>query len=273
MELTALDMLKSKFLWQEGQPLRLHLGCGGTYFPGYINIDFPPEEHTTLADYSPDLFTDITMLDFPVASVDEVRLHHLFEHFSRPVALGLLVLWSKWLKPRGLLHIETPDVLGCAKALLSTDLNFSQKQAMLRHVFGSHEATWAYHLDGWYEEKFRHVLTAFGYSTKIKLWQWDMPPYLHNVEVIAVKQRSIATADLIKVGCDILKESMVNDAPSEQRMAEVWKESMIAFLDKSRGETPLNAYIPPNRAPETKTTLQAAMQSLRNRIRGSKRPR
>lgn len=31
---------------------------------------------------------------------------------------------------------------------------------MLRHVFGSHEAYWAIHKDGWYNEKFSTVLGA-----------------------------------------------------------------------------------------------------------------
>jgi FkbM family methyltransferase len=100
-----------------GMPLRLHLGAGEHLLPGYVNIDYPSEYHNVMK-VRPELAADITALTFPPRTVDEVRLHHVFEHFNRVVALGLLIRWQRWLKPGGRLLIETPDFEGEARSFL-----------------------------------------------------------------------------------------------------------------------------------------------------------
>ena len=223
--------LRSTGLWHDGQPLRLHLGCGENHFDGYVNIDFPPSEHTTQTRVAADLFADITLLDFPDEAVDEIRLHHVFEHFGRSQALALLIRWHGWLKVGGILHIETPDVIGCAKALLS-NIPYKTKQAFLRHAFGSHEAMWAYHYDGWYEEKFQHVLTQLGFEVRCRLSQWRNDPKLTNVEAIAIKKLHVNKNDLLKAADSILLDSMVADVPGEQLMHKVWCDLLRDELDK-----------------------------------------
>ena len=87
--------------------MKLHLGCGERYLEGYINIDYPPEQHTVQQNTKVDHYADITKLNYPENSIDEVRLHHVFEHFDRATALALLCNWHTWLKPGGKLLIET----------------------------------------------------------------------------------------------------------------------------------------------------------------------
>ncbi len=115
-DVDMLQRLKARGLWEEGKVLRLHLGCGHQYISGYINIDYPPSEHN-LAPVKADVYADARSLDFPARSVDEIRLHHVFEHFNRVAALGMPIKWHKWLKVGGKLHIETPDLIGSAKTL------------------------------------------------------------------------------------------------------------------------------------------------------------
>jgi SAM-dependent methyltransferase len=141
--------------------MKLHLGCGSIYLEGYVNIDYPQESHTTNV-VTADQFADLTTLDYPENSVDEIRLHHTFEHFSRQWALKLLSNWHRWLKPGGVLVIEVPDFDELAKRYVSADLEYRFK--LLRQIFGSHEAHWAYHYDGWGEEKFRFILGKFGFT-------------------------------------------------------------------------------------------------------------
>ncbi len=150
--------------------MKLHLGSGEKYLEGYINIDFPIEKHTVQTPRA-DLFTDITKLSYPENSVDEIRSHHLFEHFSRAEALKLLVRWRSWLKPDGLLVIETPDFATSA-ALFLTTTSMRRKMQLSRHIYGSEEASWAYHKDHWDKDKFSYVLKRMGFK--------NFKAYLYN---------------------------------------------------------------------------------------------
>ena len=66
--------------------IKLHLGCGETILPGYVNIDYPKDQHNIM-NVSPDLAADLTRLACRENSIDEIRLHHVFEHFNRIAAL------------------------------------------------------------------------------------------------------------------------------------------------------------------------------------------
>jgi O-antigen biosynthesis protein len=229
-----LAALKQAGFHRPGEPLRLHLGCGEQRLAGYVNIDYPPPQHTVQTSSAADVFADITELRFPAASVDEIRSHHLFEHFDRPTALAMLARWHRWLKPRGRLHIETPDVIGSAQALLS-DRSYKIKQAVLRHLFGSHEAAWAYHYDGWYDAKFRDVLSRFGFEVDTRAWSWPHEPFLANVEAIATKARDLDAAALTAAAEKILEDSLVADVPGERAMHRVWCAKFRSLLEGGGG--------------------------------------
>ena len=154
----TLSDLINKSIHDPTKPIKLHLGCGEVYMQGYINIDFPPTEHPLQKLSKADYFADITSISFPEELVDEIRLHHVFEHFDRVIALGLISEWHLWLKIGGKLRIETPDIYECSKSLLHAK-SYIDKQKIIRHMFGSHEASWAYHLDGWYDKKFIKVFS------------------------------------------------------------------------------------------------------------------
>lgn len=230
--LSFLDDLRRRGFHTDGSPLRLHLGCGENYLEGYINIDYPQSEHTVQGRAVADLYADITTLIFPEQSVDEIRLHHVFEHFNRAHALALLIRWHQWLKIGGKLHIETPDIIGCSHAIAS-DTSYKIKQAVIRHLFGSHEAHWAYHLDGWFEEKFQKVLSSFGFSVQCRTWQWQHEPYLSNVEAVGIKRIQMTRTQLLNVGESLLVDSMVADVPSEHSLHRVWSQEMRSFLDRN----------------------------------------
>ncbi|MBI5606846.1 MAG: FkbM family methyltransferase, partial [Deltaproteobacteria bacterium] len=183
-----------------------------------------------------DIFADILELDFPDHTVDEIRLHHVFEHFDRSRALALLIRWHSWLKVKGKLHIETPDIIGSARTLLS-EMSYKTKQAVLRHAFGSHEAYWAYHLDGWYKEKFEHILSKLGFTVQCQNVQWKGDPWLSNVHAIALKKGHISQNDLLKCADEILLDSMVADVPGERSMHNVWCRMIRDELQKNRKDS------------------------------------
>ncbi|MDY6790232.1 MAG: FkbM family methyltransferase [Thermodesulfobacteriota bacterium] len=222
-----LAQLRGAGLWHEGQPLRIHLGCGGKHFDRYINIDYPPSGRSMVA-VKADIFADIRSLDFPCESVDEVRLHHVFEHFGRVVALAMLIKWHGWLKIGGKLYIETPDLIGSAKTLIS-NASWKTKIGAVRHLTGDQAASWAYHVDQWFPERFKRTLGNFGFDpVKTRSWSWQHEPYLSNVEAIAIKNRKVPIKEQLHCAEELLWESTV--AAAEKPLLETWMKQLYAAL-------------------------------------------
>ncbi len=163
--------------------MKLHLGCGGTYLDGYINIDFPTSEKTIMRVRA-DVYQDVSTLDYPENSIEEIRSHHLFEHFDRVDALKTLLKWRRWLKPGGKLIIETPDFFWCFFLFPFSPFKF--KMALGRHIFGTQEDKWANHLDFWYKGKFNKVLSQLGF-VNLKFSHPVYRNFLPNIKVVAEK--------------------------------------------------------------------------------------
>jgi len=199
---------------------RLHLGCGENYLEGYVNIDYPSSEHTVQQTSPADELADITQLRYEPESVAEVRLHHVFEHFDRPTALRLLIDWHEWLVEGGRLVIETPDFERCVRAFLRPVAR-GDRGTILRHVFGSHEAAWAVHWDGWYPERYKRVLGALGFgSLSFERAKWRGT---YNVTVEAVRSGGLREREQQYAAAEeILRDSLVDDTESELRLLAEW---------------------------------------------------
>jgi hypothetical protein len=205
---------------------RLHLGCGERYLDGYVNIDYPPSEHTVQVTSPADELADITRLEYAPESVAEVRLHHVFEHFDRPTALRLLIDWREWLTEGGLLTIETPDFERSVRAF-TRRIGRGDRGTILRHVFGSHEADWAVHWDGWYAERYKRTLGALGYgSLELERDKWRGT---YNITVSArreggprEREKQLAAAD------ELLRDSLVDESESELRLLAEWSKRLRA---------------------------------------------
>jgi len=178
----------------------------------------------------PDVVADLTTLAYAPESVHEIRLHHVFEHFWRSTALRLLIDWYRWLDNGGTLVIETPDFERCVREFLRED-GVIRKALLVRHLYGSHEAGWAVHCDGWYGEKFEHVLGGLGYRD-LEL-TYSGQEYF-NVTVSARKRRPFAErADQLAFARSLLQESLVGDGSREQRLLAVWLDELAPGASSS----------------------------------------
>ncbi|MFP5223868.1 MAG: methyltransferase domain-containing protein [Acidobacteriota bacterium] len=209
------------------RPLRLHLGCGNQHMEGYCNIDYPPDRHAVMRPKA-DAFADIMDLDFAPGSVDEVRMHHVFEHFPRVTALVLLIRFHGWLKTGGRLMIETPDLLGCAERMAG-DQSFSVRMGLARHLAGDQSSSWGYHVDHWFPQRFEASLPPLGFDdVRVETGHWDRPPYLANVTATAVKTRQLGLPELVEQAKALLADSMVD--PSEKPTLQVWHEQLDRLM-------------------------------------------
>ena len=223
-----LERLLIEGLAYPGVPLRLHIGCGETILGDYVNIDYPSDRHNVMRS-KPDFEADVTQLDIPEGSVDEIRLHHVFEHFSRVVALGVLIRWQAWLKTGGKILIETPDFLATAASALKQE--GAARMGLLRHLEGDQAADWGYHVGQWHPERFERTLKALGFSNIVieqsSTAGWHQPP-LFNVAASATKETAVAIADQLAAADALLWESTVHEL--ERPTWEVWRSQLRAFL-------------------------------------------
>ncbi len=94
------------------RPLLLHVGCGFTRIPGWVNID--------LVGSSADVYWDLLRpMPFAPGSADAVFHEHVLEHF--PIDLGKILLRNCFavLKPDGILRVAVPDVWRYAESYVN----------------------------------------------------------------------------------------------------------------------------------------------------------
>ncbi|MEH6824336.1 MAG: methyltransferase domain-containing protein [Motiliproteus sp.] len=89
--------------------MKLHLGCGNRYIPGFVHIDaidYPHIDHVETIDNLSFLGDD---------SVDLIYTCHVLEHFKRRDVVRVLQEWNRVLKPGGVLRISVPDFASLCK--------------------------------------------------------------------------------------------------------------------------------------------------------------
>jgi len=214
--------------------MKVHLGCGQKYLTGYYNIDFPLANHSVQQDSVADKHFDITLLQYGEASIDEVRLHHVFEHFPRSIACALVASWSSWLRDGGVLHIEVPDLAHLMKVFLNPFSCFEDKAIAERHLFGSHEAHWARHFEGYNVEMLKRMIEPFGFNMLcVKKTHW-----LGTYNIETKFKRSASKFD--KGQCESLARKylgffLVDSSDSELRLLEIWIKQFVEQLNKTYG--------------------------------------
>lgn len=94
------------------EAMKLHLGCGKVYIPGFIHIDLADYPHV---DYK----NDISCLPmFANNSVDLIYCCHALEYYDRQEAQEVLKEWHRVLKPGGILRLAVPDFEAIVKVYL-----------------------------------------------------------------------------------------------------------------------------------------------------------
>lgn len=95
-------------------PVRLHLGCGRRFIPGFVHVDladFPHIDHRTDVGSLP-MFGD--------GSVDLIYCCHAFEYYDRVEGPRVLKEWHRVLRPGGTLRLAVPDFAALAAVYADT---------------------------------------------------------------------------------------------------------------------------------------------------------
>lgn len=87
---------------QSETSLKLHLGCGSKFIPGFKHADLAEFDHV---DYQRDV-RDLSC--FGDNSADLIYACHVLEYFDLQEAVGVLKEWQRVLKPGGILRLAVP---------------------------------------------------------------------------------------------------------------------------------------------------------------------
>jgi len=82
--------------------MKLNLGCGENYIPGFIHVDVRSFDHI-------DYVCELDKLPFDDSIVDLIYASHVLEHFGRHKVQDVLEEWCRVLKPGGTLRLAVPD--------------------------------------------------------------------------------------------------------------------------------------------------------------------
>jgi predicted SAM-dependent methyltransferase len=100
----------SRSTQDQDRSLKLHLGCGERYLPGFLHVDSRKLDHI-------DVVADIQDLSaFPDNSADMIYHVAVLEHIGRYDTVSTLAEWFRVLKPGGILRSSVPNFEAIVKA-------------------------------------------------------------------------------------------------------------------------------------------------------------
>jgi predicted SAM-dependent methyltransferase len=141
--------------------MKLHLGCGKRYIPGYIHIDvvnFEHIDHVASVDALPYIEDN---------TVDVIYNCHILEHFKRRDVMRVLREWHRVLKPGGVLRISVPDFSALTKIYQKTgDLNL-----VIGALFGRQDYLYNIHYNVFDFNSLRSLLEEAGFSST-RIYDW-----------------------------------------------------------------------------------------------------
>jgi ubiquinone/menaquinone biosynthesis C-methylase UbiE len=146
------------------QIVKLHIGCGKRYIPGFVHVDVTPHPHV-------DHVTDARQLTFAEnESVDFVYAAHILEHFGRYEFRSVLAEWFRVLKPNGVLRLSVPDFKACAGIYYEKGLT-DGLSGLLGLIIGGQRDEFDFHRMIFDEPFLSAALKGVGFR-HTQLWDW-----------------------------------------------------------------------------------------------------
>lgn len=145
--------------------MKLHLGCGSRYIPGFVHVDFLPASHV-------DIVGPVEQLPMGDQSVSLIYASHVLEHFDRHAYKEVLEEWFRVLKPGGILRISVPDFAACAAAYYENGLA-DGLSGLVGLIVGGQRDGYDYHKMIFDEEFLRRDLLDTGFR-EVRRWDWRM---------------------------------------------------------------------------------------------------
>ncbi len=148
--------------------IKLHLGCGQRYIPGFFHIDIINYDHidylTNIDDLS--IFNDNT--------VSLIYNCHVLEHFHRSKVLKVLDEWYRVLMPGGILRTAVPDF----EALCELYIEKKDLSLVIGPIIGRQNYLYNIHYNIFDYKSLESILLKIGFK-KVYRYNWKKTEHAH----------------------------------------------------------------------------------------------
>ncbi len=148
--------------------VKLHLGCGHRFLPGFIHIDQDKLDHV---DHVRDI-SDLSIFDDD--SVDEIYSCGVIVYFDRIEVVKVLTEWRRVLKKGGRLRVSIADFEKMVQVYLESEKRL-ESRGILGPLFGRweiNEGTVIYQKTTYDFKSLKAVLENNGF-TNVRTYRWQ----------------------------------------------------------------------------------------------------
>lgn len=141
--------------------MKLHLGCGKRFIPGYFHVDAVPFDHVELVhevDHLPMVADE---------SAKVIYTCHVLEHFSRKHVPDVLAEWRRILAPGGTLRVAVPDFAALAEVYAKT----GNLENIIGPLFGRGDYLYNVHYTVWDFASLTDALMVAGFHG-VRRYDW-----------------------------------------------------------------------------------------------------
>jgi len=141
--------------------MKLHIGCGERYLPGYRHVDIIDCGHI-------DYLADAGSLSFiDDGAVTEIYACHILEHFKRHEIDGVLSEWDRVLCGGGILRLAVPDF----EAIVTYYQENKNLYGILGLLYGGQNYEYNFHFQVFDFKRSKELLEKAGF-TNITIYDW-----------------------------------------------------------------------------------------------------
>jgi len=141
--------------------IKLHLGCGNRYIPGFFHIDAYDDKHI-------DHVCSIDNLEFiEDESVDLIYASHVIEHFKRKRLPEVLKEWNRILKKGGVLRLAVPNF----EAICEVYMKNKNIEQIIGPLFGGQTYLYNIHYNTFDFYSISKILNEANFN-EVRLYDW-----------------------------------------------------------------------------------------------------
>lgn len=163
---------------------KLEIGSRSKPRPGYIHHDIRPLEHIEIVCDAKKFPKEL------YETFDEVYASHILEHFNRFEVKGVLMEWTKLIRPGGVIDIVVPDVREIARQLTE---NFIDLEFFNYLMFGGNDYQYNVHKYGFDVVSLGTMLEAQGFEvlSAVEGIKWENRKTDRYCPMIRVKAKKL----------------------------------------------------------------------------------